>query len=354
VAKQYKLIDLFSGCGGSALGFKNMGFDVKVAVDIDKSASKSFELNFPECKVITDSIVGLSGKDLMKAGKLTKKDEIVLIACPPCQGFSSARRYDQRKNDPRNKLVYEVVRIIRDIKPVAFVMENVPGLASGAGKVILDDVLIEIGDLGYKIKYEVIDTANYGVPEHRKRVVILGTKGKKEITFPPATHGDPSKQNSKLLPWKTVRETISDLPKINAGETYKTDKYHHSASLAEINFKRIKNTPHDGGSRSSWPEELILECHRNKKGHSDVYGRMKWDSPSPAITGGCAMISKGRYGHPEQNRAISLREAARLQTFPDDFIFYGNFSEVAKQIGNAVPPKLGEVTAKAILESIEY
>ncbi|MDD4382539.1 MAG: DNA cytosine methyltransferase [Candidatus Shapirobacteria bacterium] len=348
----YKVIDLFSGCGGSALGFKNMGFDIRVAVDNNEIAGKSFEANFKDCKVIKESICDVDGKYLMKAGNLSKKDKIVLIACPPCQGFSNARRNSQRRNDPRNKLIFEVVKIIKQVKPVAFVMENVPGLAKGIGKNILEDVLGDIKEMGYKLKYDVIDTADYGVPQHRRRVVIIGIKGKKEPVFLSQTHADPAKKESTLKVWMTVKNTIGDLPKIEAGETYNYDKLHRSASLAEINLQRIKNTPQNGGDRTSWPEKLILTCHKNTTGHKDVYGRMRWDAPSPTMTGGCGMITKGRFGHPEQDRAISLREAARLQTFPDDFIFIGNFGDIAKQIGNAVPPRLGELTAKAILESI--
>lgn len=347
------VIDLFSGCGGSALGFNQAGFPIKVAVDIDKNASESFKVNFPDCAVFTSDITYLSGKELLKAGGFKSGKEVVLIACPPCQGFSTARRNSQRLTDPRNKLIYEFLRIVEEMKPRAFVLENVPGLAKGIGKPLFVQILQRLNELGYQTVYDVVNTADYGVPQRRKRLVLMGTNDLDiRLSFPSRTNSDPLKSD-ELPAWKTVKDTIDGLPTINAGERHQKDPMHVSASLADINIERIKNTPHDGGDRTSWPEELVLECHKNTKGHKDVYGRMKWDQPSPTMTGGCGMISKGRFGHPEQDRAISLREAARLQTFPDSFIFIGNFGEIAKQIGNAVPPLLAKRAADVLIRSIE-
>lgn len=346
------VIDLFSGCGGSALGFQQAGFDIKVAVDIDKNASESFKANFPDCAVFPSDISYLSGKELLKAGGFKNGKQVVLIACPPCQGFSSARRNSQRLTDPRNKLIYEFLRIVEEIKPLAFVLENVPGLATGIGKPLFLQILQKLHELGYQTVYDVVNTADYGVPQRRKRLVLMGTNNSDiRLSFPSKTNIDPATSDD-LPAWNTVREAINDLPKIQAGEKHPDDAMHASASLAEINLKRLMLTPHDGGDRTSWPDELVLECHRNTKGHKDVYGRMRWDQPSPTMTGGCAMISKGRFGHPEQNRAISLREAARLQTFPDDFKFIGNFGQIAEQIGNAVPPLLAKRAADALLKSM--
>ncbi|NTU46331.1 DNA cytosine methyltransferase [Candidatus Roizmanbacteria bacterium] len=344
------IIDLFSGCGGSALGFQQAGFPIKVAVDIDNNASESFKINFPNCKVFSSDISYISGKELLDAGGFRNGNEAILIACPPCQGFSSARRNSQRLSDPRNKLIYEFLRVVEEIRPLAFVLENVPGLATGIGKPLFIQILQKLSELGYQTIYDVVNTADYGVPQRRKRLVLLGTNNAKiRLTFPCKTNADPGTA-SDLPPWKSVREAIADLPKINAGEKSPTDPIHCSASLADINLQRLRFTPWDGGDRTSWPEDLVLECHKNADGHKDVYGRMRWDYPSPTMTGGCGMISKGRFGHPEQNRAISLREAARLQTFPDEFKFIGNFGEIARQIGNAVPPLL----AKRAAESLQY
>ncbi len=346
------VIDLFSGCGGSALGFEQAGYSIKVAVDIDSNASESFKVNFPGCTVFPSDISYLSGTELLKAGGFKNGKEVVLIACPPCQGFSTARRNSQRLTDPRNKLIYEFLRIVEEIKPLAFVLENVPGLAKGIGKPLFVQILQRLSELGYQTIYDVVNTADYGVPQRRKRLVLMGTNNPSiRLSFPPKTNADPSVSDN-LPAWATVREAIKDLPPIKAGEKHENDPMQVSASLAEINLKRIIYTPHDGGDRTSWPDELVLECHKTTKGHKDVYGRMRWDYPSPTMTGGCGMISKGRFGHPEQDRAISLREAARLQTFPDSFKFIGNFGEIAKQIGNAVPPLLAKRAAEALLYSM--
>ncbi len=346
------VIDLFSGCGGSSLGFKQAGFQIKVGVDIDETASRSFRLNFPKAHVFTTDISVVSGKDLLLSGGFKSGDQVILIACPPCQGFSSARRNSERLTDPRNNLIFEFLRIVDEIRPRAFVMENVPGLATNIGKPIFDQILEKFKNLGYLTTHGIANTSDYGIPQRRKRLILIGTYNSKvSPTFPIKTNGNPEISDN-LMKWVTVKDAIGNLPKIKAGERKQSDFMHTSANLSETNLKRIKLTPHNGGSRSSWPDDLILECHKKSKGHIDVYGRMSWDIPSPTITGGCVMISKGRFGHPDQDRAISLREAARLQTFPDSFKFYGSFGEIAKQIGNAVPPLLAQKTARTLVEDM--
>ncbi len=359
VSKPLKVIDLFSGCGGSALGFKQAGFYIKVAVDNDKLASQSFKLNFPDAQIFTSDITTISSEELLKAADAATGEEIVIIACPPCQGFSTARRKSEAFGDSRNILIYEFLRVVKEIRPFAFVMENVPGLANGIGKPMFLDILKRLKELGYNTAYGIVDTADYGVPQRRKRLVLIGTNNTKiRISFPKQTHQNPDLTDRYLTPWNTVRNAIQDLPVIIAGGESVNDPLHSASNLAEINLKRISLTPHDGGGRLSWPDELVLECHKKVSGYKDIYGRMKWDAPSPTITGGCVMISKGRFGHPEQDRAISLREAARLQTFPDDYKFAGNTGQIAAQLGNAVPPllakKIGETLASSIQESKNF
>ena len=350
----YKVIDLFAGSGGSALGFSQAGFTIAVAVDIDGPASKTFSLNFPEATVLNTDIREIGGKDLLKAANEENNEKIVLIACPPCQGFSSARRKSEASSDPRNNLILEFVRIVSEIMPIAFVMENVPGLAKGIGKELFDVTLTKLRELGYQTVHNVVDCADYGVPQRRKRLVLMGTKNPQlRLTFPKVTNQNPDLKGAYLPSWKTVKDTIDDLNEVAAGEKDNNDIMHVSANLSETNIERLNVTPHDGGDRTSWPDALILQCHRNKNGFRDVYGRMHWNRPSPTITGGCAMISKGRFGHPEQNRAITLREAARLQTFPDTFRFIGNFGQIAKQLGNAVPPLLAKRIADSLVKSFD-
>lgn len=352
MANALKVVDLFSGCGGSALGFSLAGFPIKVAVDNDLKASESFKINFPEAHVFAEDITNLSGKDLLSAGKIQTGKEVLLIACPPCQGFSNARRQSERMADPRNKLIYEFLRLVKEIGPSVFVMENVPGLATGIGKPLFKDILEKLHELGYQTVYGVVNAADYGIPQKRKRLILYGTnRNDIRLTFPLKSNGDPN-VSPDLSSWKTVRDAISDLPKIDAGVKNEKDKMHAAANLSTTNLERIKHTSHNGGSRTDWPDNLVLDCHKKSNGHMDVYGRMKWDEPSPTITGGCVMISKGRFGHPDQDRAISLREAARLQTFPDSFQFFGNTGEIAKQIGNAVPPLLAKKAALAICDAM--
>lgn len=354
MSKPLKIIDLFSGCGGSALGFSQAGFDIKVAVDVDKYASETFKLNFPEAEVIASDLSYVTGSDLLKAAGVTSGKDVVIIACPPCQGFSTARRKSEGISDPRNTLIYEFLRLLEEVKPYAFVMENVPGLAKGIGKPIFLNILQRLRELGYYTIHGIVDTADYGVPQRRKRLVLLGTNDPKiRLTFPKQTNQDPNLTERYLDCWNTVRNAIADLPAIKAGEKSKNDQLHIASSLAEINLRRMTNTPHDGGGRLSWPKELILECHKKVTGYKDVYGRMRWDYPSPTITGGCVMISKGRFGHPEQDRAISLREAARLQTFPDSYVFTGNVGQIAAQLGNAVPPLLTKRIAESLAQAIQ-
>lgn len=335
------------------MGFHQAGFSIKVAIDIDEKASKSFKANFPDCKVLPTDISYVSSKDILKAGGFKNGKQVILIACPPCQGFSNARRKSQRLTDPRNKLIYEFLRIVEEIKPYAFVLENVPGLATGIGKPLFLQILQRLHELSYQTIYDVVNIADYGIPQRRKRLIVIGTSDNKiRLSFPAKSNANPS-VSSDLPPWKTVREAIYELSRIKAGEKDKNDPLHVSANLSKLNLKRIRQTPHDGGDRTSWSEDLVLECHKKTKGHKDVYGRMKWNSPAPTITGGCTMISKGRFGHPEQNRAISLREAALLQSFPDNYKFIGNFGQIAEQIGNAVPPLLARKAAEALHTAIE-
>lgn len=356
------VIDLFSGSGGSARGFKDAGFSIRGFVEIDKTSSISFKHNFPEAiEAMPGDITQLKGLALKRFLKQLDidKNETIILACPPCQGFSSARRKNQRTTDQRNKLIFEFVRLVKKIQPIVFVMENVPGLAKGIGHGIFEEAINKLSDMGYNMtEPKVLEVADYGVPQKRKRLVVMGTRlNGLALRLPASTHRNPDKKNDPMPEWKTVKDVISDLPRISAGEKKSSDPLHICAHLSKINMARMKQTPKNGGSRTSWPEQLWLECHKKLreleiKGYMDIYGRMRWDTPSPTITGGCAMISKGRFGHPRQNRAISLREAARLQTFPDSFIFEGNFGEIARQIGNAVPPLFAQKIAESLLIAI--
>lgn len=368
---KYEAIDIFSGCGGVSCGLSLAGFKIKSAVEIEKHAVNTY-LNYAplsKVKVLNEDICILSGEQILKAAKI-KKDDIYLFAgCPPCQNFSRQNPLNKEKTDEeRKKLLFEFLRLIEEILPPFILMENVPGIKTDFNSVILNEFLQRLKK-SYNVKEDVLNAANYGVPQVRRRFVLHAVR--KDINeeletigfsfgLPKATHD--KKGNNGLPKWKTVREAIGDLPTIKAGEKYEDDGkiYNHKcAGLSDTNLKRIKTIRKNGGSRKSLPEDLILDCHKKEdkegnvfSGHGDVYGIMAPDKPAPTITGGCLCYSKGRYGHFNQDRAISIREAARLQTFPDDFIFSDSLTDSALQIGNAVPIDLvkasGEVFKMAI------
>lgn len=372
---KYDAIDIFSGCGGVSCGLSLAGFKVKSAVEIEKHAVDTYLSYGPlnKVNVLNEDICNLSGEQILKAAKI-KKDDIYLFAgCPPCQNFSRQNPLNKNKSEAeRKKLLFEFLRIIEEIMPPFILMENVPGIKTDFNNAILSEFLQRLKK-HYYVRENVLNAANYGVPQARKRFVLHAVRNDineelKSVGFlfdlPKATHD--KKGNNGLQKWKTVREAIDDLPAIKAGEEYKDDgkiHNHKCARLSAKNLKRIKAIRKNGGSRNGLPKSLVLDCHKKKDkdgnvflGHGDVYGIMDPDKPAPTITGGCLCYSKGRYGHYSQNRAISIREAARLQTFPDDFIFSSSLTDSALQIGNAVPIDLvkasGEVF-KAAIRSIK-
>lgn len=366
---KYEAIDLFSGCGGVSCGLTLAGFKIKSAVEIEKKAIAIYQAYLPlsKVKVLNKDICELSGGEILKAAKI-KKDDIYLFAgCPPCQNFSRQNPNNKDKTDEeRKKLLFQFLRIVEEIMPPFILMENVPGIESDFNQNILNEFLSRL-DVKYNVKRDILNAADYGVPQVRKRFVLHAVR--KDIDIELKQYGFdfslPNKTHNRdgsggLSKWKTVKEAIGDLPEIHAGETYADNGIIHNhkcANLSDINLQRIKIIRKNGGSRKGLPEDLVLECHKKKNGnvfsgHGDVYGIMDSDKPAPTITGGCLCYSKGRYGHYAQDRAISIREAARLQTFPDDFIFSNSLAESALQIGNAVPIDLvkasGAVFKKAI------
>lgn len=353
---KYEAIDIFSGCGGVSCGLSLAGFKVKAAVEIDQDAVDTYKNYAPLGKVnlLHDDICMLSGKAILKAAGLETDDIYLLAGCPPCQNFSMQNPGNRNKSiEERKKLLFEFLRVIEEILPPFVLMENVPGIKTEYNKVILNEFLDRLRKQ-YVVVDGVLNAADYGVPQMRKRFVLHAVR--KDIchelqtcgfmfALPAPTHA--KNAEGGLLPWKTVREAIGDLPAIRAGEAYADDgriHNHKCASLDPKNIRRMQIIRKNGGSRNCLPDELVLECHKKKdsngklfSGHRDVYGIMDADKPSPTMTGGCLCYSKGRYGHYEQDRAISIREAARLQTFPDEFIFSDSLKAAGLQIGNAVP-----------------
>jgi DNA (cytosine-5)-methyltransferase 1 len=344
---KYTCIDSFSGAGGLSLGLSKAGFDILFSFDTDALSIKTQKLNtkyFNHTAEITD-ITKINSKILMKQLGI-KRGELTLFAGgPPCQGFSVQRI--GADNDDRNNLVFEFMKKVVDFLPRFFLMENVPGITGKRGKEILEDAISFAAQNGYFIHRQILDAQNYGVPQRRKRLIIIGERilnGKPKFQFP-----KPSKKKV------TVRETISKLPKPpEDGTDHEKIPLHRSDKLSKINLERIKFLK-QGQGREYLPEYLLADCHKIDSsiiGHRNVYGRMTWDDVAPTITARFDSFTRGLFGHPEQHRSISLREGALLQTFPMDFNFCGTKVEVARQIGNAVPPKLAFAIGKKIIKSI--
>lgn len=336
--KKYRVIDCFCGAGGLSLGFEQAGFEVEYAFDIDEPSIETYKKN-PQYHHGPAFV-----RDIYKVSKASIEQDLghnlgqidVVIGGPPCQGFSVQRRGDNI--DPRNQLVLEYVRLLKDIKPKFFIMENVGGILSTRGQPFVKALFENMEAEGYSILQKKLTASSYDVPQDRKRVIIVGelTNGKPTSFEYPEPHVGPK---------KTVREAIYDL----MDKTEADVPNHKSDKLSDLNLKRIQVIT-EGQGQDSLPDELQLECHKKNNGHRhlDTYGRMAWDQPSPTITARFDSFSRGRFGHPVLDRTITLREGARLQTFPDAFEFVGTKVEVARQIGNAVPPELAKSVAEQV------
>lgn len=335
-------IDLFCGAGGLTQGLKEAGFNVIGAVEKEKLVSNTYNLNHPKVHLWNKDIQNLTGEEIIATLGIKKGELDLLAGCPPCQGFSSMRTKNGASSvdDERNDLVFEMMRLVEELMPKAVMMENVPGLAKDSR---MDKVLVRLRSLGYHIDDETVqvhDISKYGVPQRRKRMILM-TGLNQKIPFA---------QPEKIT--KTVRHILEKIPSPGTGN----DPLHdYPVNRSEKTQTMISLVPKDGGSRSDLPKEYWLPCHlRYPKGFKDVYGRMKWDNVSPTITGGCINPSKGRFLHPEENRAITLREALLLQTFPKNYKFPTNIARdrIALMIGNALPPHYIKKHAEEIKATI--
>jgi DNA (cytosine-5)-methyltransferase 1 len=335
--------DFFSGCGGTSQGMREAGLTIKLGIDFDRDSAKTYRKNFPAARFIERDIRLLKVKDIAPhVSSSARRRPVVFGACAPCQPFSKQRR-PNRKVDARKDLLREFHRFVRAYLPEYVFIENVPGLQSVDDKEgPFAQFLKLLTRLGYWHAHQVVLASHYGVPQHRRRLVLIASR-LGPISFPKPTHGP--KTNRKKLP--SVWDAIRHLPAIPAGGIHPTVLNHRAAGLSEVNLLRIKAT-RAGSTRKNWPEELVLECHKDHDGHSDVYGRMVKNAPSSALTTRCISLSNGRFGHPVQHRAISVREAACLQNFPMNFEFLGNLESMGRQVGNAVPVAMARVFGKAI------
>lgn len=327
--------DFFSGCGGTSAGLRKAGLNPVLAVDFDASALETFAHNFPNAVPILSDIRRLGTSDIEHLFDRNRKKPVLICACAPCQPFSKQNR-QKKPLDTRVSLLSHLSRFVNRFRPELLLVENVPGLKGRAGDPDspLAELIAMLKELGYEYDTQIVFAHDYGVPQSRRRLIVVASL-LGPIKVPQATHGKGRE------PHRTVKDAIGWLPPLEAGCSDTSLPNHQAANLVAINIERIRAS-RPGGNWSDWPEHLRLACHSKVDGYSDVYGRLEWDRPAPALTTRCTSYSNGRYGHPEQDRAISAREAACLQTFDIDFEFIGNKVSVAKQIGNAVPVRLAE------------
>jgi DNA (cytosine-5)-methyltransferase 1 len=335
--KEYHAIDLFSGCGGLSEGLRQAGFNVIAALELDAQAAKCYAMNHRNTTLIQKDIRRVTSTDIIKI--LGDKKLHLLAGCPPCQGFSSVRRLNKKKSarDPRNSLILDFIRLVKKLKPLTIMLENVAALKD---YYLFKELIRTLERTGYQIDYDIVNVADYGVPQRRKRLVMVGSL-LGEVKIAPVT-GERSTVRNAIGDLTSVKKTRDPLHRITAD---------HTKKVREM----IKLIPRNGGSRADLPKEYELKCHKKKNiGFKDIYGRLRWNDVSSTITGGCLNPSKGRFLHPKENRVITPREAALLQTFPAQYRFPINIPKgvLAVLIGNALPPKFSRIQAKHLLNHI--
>ena len=353
---KYNVVDLFSGVGGLSYGFSKMPeFNILAANEIEKDISIAYTLNHPNVAMLNCDINQLTEAKFQEILKGKRVD--LIVGGPPCQSYSTLGK---RQMDERANLFMQYKRILTILNPKAFVFENVSGILSMDKGRLFERIKSEFESLGYQLKYKLLDAVDYGVPQHRERVILVGFKGENRFEYPQPTYGE------GLKPYITLEEAIGDLPSIKSGQTNNT--FDSSVSNDFLNFVRKsdetmtehsapKNGEHlikimealkDGQSKDELPEDI-----RPKSGYGNTYAKLWWKKPSTTITRNFACPSSSRCIHPRDSRAMSIREGARLQSFPDDYKFYGSDSMKRLEIGNAVPPLLSKVIAEQMLKALE-
>lgn len=355
--KKYNVLDLFAGVGGLSYGFAHdENFEILAANEIEHDISVAYTLNHPTVNMLNCSIDQLTPEMLKQAtgGKCVD----IVVGGPPCQSYSTLGK---RQMDARANLFKEYKRVLQILDPKAFIFENVSGLLSMDGGRLFSLIQDEFRNIGYDLKFKVLDAVNYGVPQHRDRVILVGFKGKNDFKYPEPTHGP------GLKPYVTLRDALDDLPKISSAE--QANRYAHAADteyqkLMRANvgseliehkapkngerLVRIMKTLKEGQDKFDLPEDI-----RPKSGYPNTYAKLWWDQPSTTITRNFATPSSSRCIHPRDSRAMSIREGARLQSFPDDYKFYGGDGMKKLEIGNAVPPLLSVALARQMALAIK-
>lgn len=348
--QKLKAIDFFCSGGGMSFGLQQAGIDVIAGIDFDPECKETYEANIKGAKYILADVGKLDEKDLSKKIDIKKNDDsLILVGCSPCQYWTIIRTNKSKSQKSKN-LLHEFHRFVKYYNPGYVVVENVPGILNKHKESGLDKFVNELEEQGYLVHYEVVNLNNYGIPETRKRFSLIANRVTKEKIFPKPNNSCP-----------VVSDFIGQkngFPKISAGHQDNTNFLHTTSGLSETNIKRLELTPKDGGTRNSWADtDLQINAYKKKNANisfKDTYGRMSWNKPAPTITTKFFSISNGRFAHPEENRAISLREGATLQTFPKNYKFFGtSIASIARMIGNAVPPFYAKQLGKTIIKSYE-
>ncbi len=342
-----EVVDLFCGIGGLSFGLKSKGLKILAGYDLDYTCQYAYETN-NEAKFIYRDIKTVTAEEIN--AWYSKGCIRVLAGCAPCQPFSSYAFKNKKKDPNKYDLLYEFGRLVESVKPEIVTMENVAQILTFKEKPVLTDFVTLLKNNGYSVWVEPVYCPDYGIPQTRRRLVLLASRLGK-ITLIPKTHNKSE--------YVTLKEVIGELTPIQAGGVDANDSLHRARQLSPLNLERIHNTPY-GGRWKDWPEELKLQCHQKNSGKtfSSVYGRMIWERPAPTMTTLCTGLGNGCFGHPTQDRAISAREAALIQTFPKTYKFFIDeasisISKASRYIGNAVPPKLGEVIGESIIKHIK-
>lgn len=345
--KNLSVIDLFCGVGGLTHGLLKAGIEVKAGIDQDSNCKYAYETN-NNAEFISDDITNIQGEQLLQK-YWNDKNIKILVGCAPCQPFSNLSNTKKNKESSSKwNLLGEFKRLIGETKPDIVSMENVPNLSN---KNIFNEFVDFLKEKKYFVEYKNVFCPDYGIPQRRRRLVLLAsTKG--EIKLLPKTH---TPEN-----YKTTKDAIGHLQPVVSGVTNQLDELHKAIKLSDKNLKRIRASK-PKGTWLDWDKSLRLNCHKKKTGNTykSVYGRMSWDEPSPTITTQFYNYGTGRFGHPDQDRALTMREAAILQTFPEKYRFYQNsdeicFKRIGAHIGNAVPVDLGYIIGMSIINHLKY
>lgn len=336
-------IDLFCGCGAVTQGLKQADFRVVAAIDCDPVACDTYAANHPDVYLVRNDIRNVDPLSLLPQDDLSARGVDLLVVCAPCQPFSSQNRH--RAGDKRTDLIIQAIRFVAELRPRLVFFENVPGLASRANHKLIRRLETALSAEGYTLGLPIrVDAADYAVPQRRMRCIMFAAASGVSL---PQLPQPITPEGAR----RTVSDALGDLPSLASGQTT-SDPLHFARNHQIIALQRMRYIPKDGGSRFSLPPELELACHKGHKGHPDVYGRMGWSNVAPTLTTGCNDVTRGRFMHPRDDRAITLREAARLQSFPDEYFFSGCPTAIARQIGNAVPVQLAQVVASSVAQTL--